>query len=287
MSATKSHLDIYIYKILAQLGEGKDQSNGMSGDGLKSMNNLVDAFDSRVISNINRLMVKSGKKTVSANEIRFAIRLTVRGSLATEAIDAGEAAVTQYRATIESRSKAKTGKGGAKLQPMSRSKMADINFPVTRIENIMMERITSERKSGTAAVFFAAASEYVATRILTLSAAEAEKSKKVRITTRHLKVAYSEDPELAALFKNVIMSGGVVPSDAAAVPAAAPKKARSKKAKAAKPKKEAAKPTKAAKAKPAKAPAKGGKPAKAPAKAPAKGGKTKAPAKGGKKGKGK
>ena len=261
MSATKSHLDIYIYKILALLADGKDQRNGMSGDALKSMNNLIDAFDSRVISNINRLMVKSGKKTVSANEIRFAIRLTVRGSLAAEAISAGDAAVTQYRATIETRTKAKS-KASGKLPPMSRSKMAAIDFPVTRIENIMMERITSERKSGTAAVFFAAASEYVATRILTLASTKAEESKKVRITTRHLKVAYSEDAELAALFKNVIMSGGVVPADAADVPAPTPKKAkRTKKAAPTKAKAPTKPVKKAAKAAPAKpAPKKAGKP---------------------------
>lgn len=227
MAATKSHLDIYIYKILASISgantaKGAKQRNGMSGDGLKSMNNLVDAFDSLVISNVNRLMVKSGKKTVSANEIRLAIRLTVRGPLATEANAAGAAAVEKYTSTIQLRRAG--AKGDGKLPPMSRSKMAGINFPVTRIENIMMERVTSERKSGTAAVFFAAASEYIATKILKLAAGVAESNKKVRITTRHLKVAYHEDEELARLFGNVVMSGGVVPADAEAVPAPAPKK---------------------------------------------------------------
>lgn len=64
-----------------------------------------------------------------------------------------------------------------------------------------------------AAVYMAAAVEYVAAEVLELSGDAAKDNKKARITPHHIQLAVRQDHELNDLLKNVtIPSGGVVPN---------------------------------------------------------------------------
>lgn len=193
--------NMYIYRLLRQI----HPDAGMSGDGLSSVNNFVRIMIKLIMQNVNRLILNSGgRKTLSSREVQMAIRLTLPGELSKHAVSEGVKAVTKYGS-----SDFVQREPGVKAAPVARSRRAGIVFPVTRIENIMLELSTLERKSGTAAVYMAAAVEYVIAEILELAGNAARDAKKVRITPRHLKLAILNDGELTKLFKGVVMSGGV------------------------------------------------------------------------------
>lgn len=194
--------NMYIYRLLRQI----HPDAGMSGDGLSSVNNFVRIMIKLIMQNVNRLILNSGgRKTLSSREVQMAIRLTLPGELSKHAVSEGVKAVTKYNSSEDFVRR----EPGVKAAPVARSRRAGIVFPVTRIENIMLELSTLERKSGTAAVYMAAAVEYVIAEILELAGNAARDAKKVRITPRHLKLAILNDGELTKLFKGVVMSGGV------------------------------------------------------------------------------
>ena len=98
-----------------------------------------------------------------------------------------------------------------KMSPVSRSSMAGINFPITRVQNIMIELSTSSRKTETAAVYLAAVCEYLIAEVLELAGNAAQESKRVRITPRHVMLAVRNDDELNKFFKDAVFAGGVIP----------------------------------------------------------------------------
>lgn len=174
----------------------------MSGDGLSELNNLIRIVIQRVVNGVNLLMQNSkGRKTISSREIQSAVRLVLPGELAKHAVSEGTKAVTKYNATT----------GGQKGHPVSRGQRAGLQFPVTRVETVMMELATVRRKGAGAAVYFAAVLEYLCAEMLEIGGNAARDHKKVRITPRHLKLAILNDEELRVLFKGVVMSGGVIP----------------------------------------------------------------------------
>lgn len=190
--------DTYIYRVLKQV----HPDTGMSGDGLSELNNLIRILVQRVVNAVNLLMQNSkGRKTISSREIQSAVRLVLPGELAKHAVSEGTKAVTTYNAST----------GGQKGHPVSRGQRAGLRFPVTRVETVMMELATVRRKGAGAAVYFAAVLEYLCAEILEIGGNVARDNKKVRITPRHLKLAILNDEELRALFKGVVMSGGVIP----------------------------------------------------------------------------
>lgn len=193
----------FIYRVLRQV----HPESGMSGDGLSSLNNLIRVVLRKIMENVNRLMVSGKRKTISSREIQSAVRLSLPGELAKHAVNEGTKAVTKYNS---SEGPLLHGEGG-KAKPVSRSKRAGLQFPVTRVENIMMQLATAERKSGGSAVYLAGVLEYICAEILELGGNAARDNKKVRITPRHIKLAILNDEELATLFRGVVMSGGVVP----------------------------------------------------------------------------
>lgn len=205
MASRKSHtrfedvnFNTYIYRVLKQV----HPESGMSGDGLAELNNMIRITEHRVVDSVNLLMQNSGgKKTISSREIQSAVRLTFPGELAKHSVSEATKAVTKYN----------SGEGGVRGRPVSRGARAGLQFPVTRVETVMMELATVRRKSATAAVYLAAVLEYVCAEILELAGNAARDAKKVRITPRHIKLAILNDSELTRLFKGVVMSGGVIP----------------------------------------------------------------------------
>jgi histone H3/H4 len=203
MSYERADFKTYIYRVLKHV----HPDTGLSGDGLSSTNNFIKITLKRIMNVVNRLMLGSGgRKTISAREIQTAVRLAFPGELAKHAVSEGTKAVITYNMTKGER---KSHSKGEKLAPVSKSKVAGLLFPVTRVENIMMELATVERKSEGAAVYFAAVLEYICAELLEIAGNVARDFKKVRITPRHIKLAILNDEELVKLFKGALMSGGV------------------------------------------------------------------------------
>lgn len=191
----------YIYRVLKQV----HPDTGISGDGLAEMNNFVRIVIQKVMDSANTLMTFSGgRKTLSSREIQSAIRLALPGELAKHAVSESVKAVTRYNSS-------EGGRGEAR-KPVSRSKRAGLQFPVTRIEHSMTELSIVNRKSEGSAVYLAATCEYITAEILELAGNAARDAKKVRITPRHIKLAILNDEELSRLFRGVVMSGGVLPN---------------------------------------------------------------------------
>jgi histone H2A len=205
MSYEDVDFSTYIYRVLKQV----DPSRGLSGDGLSSFNNFVRILLKKTMDGVNRLMlISGGKKTISSREVQSAVRLVFPGELAKHAVSQGTKAVTKYFASKEERESTKRKKG-EKLKPVSRSKIAGLVFPITRVENIMTELSIVDRKSESCAVYMAAVLEYVIAEILEIAANVAADNKKVRITPRHIKLSILNDEELSSLFRGTLMSGGV------------------------------------------------------------------------------
>lgn len=194
----------YIYRVLKQV----HPDAGMSGDGLAMVNNLIRIFIQRIVANTNRLMLTSGgRKTISSREIQSATRLTLPGELSKHAVSEATKAVTRYNSH-----EGPQARNGQRAKPVSRGTRAGLQFPVTRIENVMMELATVNRKGAGAAVYLTAVIEYLVAEVLELGGNAARDFKKIRITPRHLKLAILNDQELSRLCQGIVMSGGVVPS---------------------------------------------------------------------------
>jgi histone H2B len=197
MSATYETVDFstYIYRVLKQV----HPDTGVSANAMATLNNLVRFIIKKVMNSVNRIMLHSkGRKTISSRDIQFAVRLALPSELRKHAVAEGTKAVTKYNSG-EVRGK-KTLKGAK----------AGLQFPVTRVEHIMMELSLSERKSETSAIYLAAVIEYVMAEVLELAGNRTRDLKKVRIQSKHIKTAIYHDEQLDDFFKGVIISGAVV-----------------------------------------------------------------------------
>lgn len=107
--------------------------------------------------------------------------------------------------------KAKGAKKGGKAQ--SRSKRADLQFPVGRIARLLKKGRYATRVGQGAPVYLAAVLEYLTAELLELAGNAARDHKKQRIGPRHIQLAVRNDEELNQLLTGItIASGGVIPS---------------------------------------------------------------------------
>ena len=181
---------------------------GMTGAAQSAFNNLTRINIEKLVLALNQLMLRTNKLTIGSRDIEAAARLALPGELATGATEEGENAVDRYSETKVTRQEEKTGDD--KMSPVSRSSMADIVFPVTRIQNIMMELAILSRKTDTAAVYLAAVCEYLSAEVLELAGKAAQENKRARITPRHIMLAVRNDKELYKFYKNSVFAGGTV-----------------------------------------------------------------------------
>ena len=100
-------------------------------------------------------------------------------------------------------------KGGSRV---SGTKKAGITFPVGRIGKVLRKGKYTPRTSASAAVFMAAALEYLSSETLELAAKmlNTKKDKNKRISPRAICLAVRNDEDLGALLQNVTISRGGV-----------------------------------------------------------------------------
>ncbi|XP_026464400.1 histone H2A, sperm-like [Ctenocephalides felis] len=102
-------------------------------------------------------------------------------------------------------------KAGAKRK--SRSKRADLVFPVSRINRFLRKGRYAQRISDPAPVYLAAVMEYLTAEMLELAGNAARDNKRLRIVPRYLQLAIRNDDELNRLLQGVTISqGGVIPN---------------------------------------------------------------------------
>lgn len=126
------------------------------------------------------------------------------------------------------------GKGKAKIpakggKSQSRSKRADLQFPVGRIARLLKKGRYANRVGAGAPVYLAAVLEYLTAELLELAGNAARDHKKQRIGPRHIQLAVRNDEELNQFLNHItIASGGVIPN----IPVVLLPKTKSKKAEA-------------------------------------------------------
>jgi len=202
MAEVNKDFGLFIIRVLKDV----HPDSGLAGDSLATLNNLVNITIDKVMVEVNKLMQMTGKKTISSREIQSAVRLVFPGELAKHAVSQGTKAVVRYNATQVS-----APTGAQKKNGTSRALRSGLKFPVTRTEKLMMSLTCAERKSDSAAVYLAAVVEYTVAEVLELAGNSARDMKRTRIIPRNIKIAIAGDEELGKMFKDTLLSGGVLP----------------------------------------------------------------------------
>jgi len=99
-----------------------------------------------------------------------------------------------------------------RVNSVSRSSRAGLQFPVSRILRKMRDSNIANRYGQNAPIFLAAVLEYLTAEVLELSGNAAHDCRKGRINPRHIQLATRSDEELAKLLQNcTIPESGVLP----------------------------------------------------------------------------
>ena len=191
----------YIQKILKQV----HPDTGISSAAMESMENFVKIMATKIMLVANQFHARDGRKTLSSRGIQTAVFIVLPKELAKHAVSEGTRSVTKYHSMMTN----KTG-SISKTRETTHS-LAGLTMGVSRVRKIMKLESNAKRIGLGAPIYLAAVLEYLSAEILELAGNGARDNKKIRITTRHIKLAIKNDEELNNLFKNVILSGGVVP----------------------------------------------------------------------------
>lgn len=102
--------------------------------------------------------------------------------------------------------------GSTRSKRVKGADRAGIVFPVGRIRKYLKEFDPGHRHSTKSATFMASVLEYLIFELVSETVPYTKKSKKKRITPRHLRMCVGNDPDFSVLLKDVIFSeGGVIP----------------------------------------------------------------------------
>lgn len=100
--------------------------------------------------------------------------------------------------------------GGQRRERKSAAARAGLLFPVSRIERYLRMRCAKRRVAKKAAVYLAAALEYLVAEVLDISVEYVKQNKKKRMRPRDFFLAIKEDSEFAPLLRHVIIPGAGV-----------------------------------------------------------------------------
>lgn len=176
-------------------------NTGISGPALACLDNTVIIIIEKIMFGVNKIMLHTNKKTISDREIEGVVRMILPEELAKHAISEGTKAVMKFTKLVEKVQGAPS---------VSKSTLAGLIFPVTRIQNYMMRLSVVSRKSERASVYLAAVCEYLIAEILEVSQVICNNMKKMRISTRHIMLAIQNDTDQKKFYSDCVFSGGVV-----------------------------------------------------------------------------
>lgn len=199
----KESWSLYVYGVLKVV----HPDLAISGKAMAVVNSIVnEQFDSlcRLAGDLVRA---SGRQTLKARDLQYAIRLSLPGALLKHAMDDGDRAVQAYNAQC----------AGTKARAVTQSCRAGLQFPVGRVHRLLRARRVSARVGADAAVFIAAVLEYLCAELLELAGNAAKQHRRQRINNRALQLAIQNDAELLQLASGVIAQGGVLPGVHAAL----------------------------------------------------------------------
>lgn len=196
-----------LYDYISKLAKRVNPDISLTGESAVELNNLNKYLLEMLMQKVNANVNRQSKKTATAKEVEYAVKLAFPMELRKHAISEGSKAIQTYEAAAKDR--ASQRKPGEQLKPVLKSSLANIVFPITRIENIMRELSTADRVSKGAPIYMAAVLEYITSEILELSWNFTVNNKKKRITPRHITLAVQDDAELKKLFAHVNFGGGV------------------------------------------------------------------------------
>jgi histone H2A len=187
------------YKVLKQV----HPDTGITAIAKNELNLMLHDTLEKIVQAASTMVHNRKQATLSSRDIQSAVRLVIPGELAKHAVSEGTKAVTKFTSST----------GSANGKKKSRSARAGLQFPVSRVENLIRHYAVGCKRVGKGApVYLAAVLEYLAAEVLELAGTAARDNNKVRITTRHMTLAIENDKELHVLWKHMTLSGGTIPS---------------------------------------------------------------------------
>lgn len=197
---------IYTYKVLKQV----HPDTQITLPAQNELNCLLHHIIQRTMEVSKQFVANRHEVIVTSRDIQSSVRLILPSELSKHAVSEGVKAITKYTSSITSSSNYNKG---SKKQPVRRSARAGLVTSVSRTENIMRHHMGYKGKlSAGAQVYMTAVIEYLAAELLEGSGNIARDNRLSRITTRHITLAILNDDELESLFKDVTLSGGVMPT---------------------------------------------------------------------------
>lgn len=196
MSSSDINFKIYIDKLLKKVFP----ANGVTGSSLVCLDNVIKIVIEKIMKGVNQISLHTKKKTINYQDIQYAVNLFLPDEMAKKA-DA------YALASLETYNKSKLEKEGKNV---SKSALANLTFPVTRIQTYMMNISYASRKSEKASIYMTGICEFMIFEIITIAHFIAEENKKIRITPRHITLAIHQNTDMKDFYKNSVFSGGVV-----------------------------------------------------------------------------
>ena len=161
----------------------------------------------KIIEYASQLVFGRNAKTMTAKDIQAAVQLVLPTELAKHAVSDATKSITKFNYTILNKGKKEDGN---RAKPVQKSVRAGLQFPVSRVANIMKVNMKNTLLGRGATIYLAAVLEYLTAEILEIAGNVARDNKRARINTRHLVLAIRNDIEFKRLLKEIVMSGGVV-----------------------------------------------------------------------------